>query len=165
YSLFSSKYADAPPFLPSFPTRRSSDLISRTRSPSTSTRPRAIISSEARREATPACASTFCRRTGAPSRPADSVMGQSHLLVVGVGLVARVGLVVAALARGGHGASAPPHGDPRILRGIVAHLVDQVHIRQQRGDVGELVERREPQSFQKQLRGPIQDAPGLRVGT
>ena len=53
--------------------------------------------------------------------------------------VSHLFVVVSGFGAGRRG-PAPPHGNPRILRGVITQLVDQVDIRQQRGDVRELVE-------------------------
>src|SRR2546423_1865430 len=105
--------------------------ISVTTWPFTSTLPSAISSSAARREATPAWASTFCNRTpsAAGGSPADDVAREA-------GVEGEVDGRLAARGREGR--------EGRVLR-RGSDIVDRVHFGQQGCERRQLLQRGEPQ--------------------
>src|SRR5580692_3085085 len=125
----------------------------RTVCPSTSTRPAPISSSQWRRLPTPAAASTFCSRTppGTSVRssrsPPRSPQSSSSSL----------------------SCCAPPAGRPRPTSRLcprVLIVLDVLDVlRQERRQVGQLVQARHAQPLKEVAGGAVQDRTGFRVGS
>src|SRR6266702_1660545 len=131
----------------------------RTISPSTSTRPAPIISSQLRRLPTPAAASTFCNRTPPGTSVSESRSpGSTPQSSSSSASRARAGCVRGDVGRELPGRRSRMAGLTRIL--LVVDLVGQ-----ERRELGQLVQAGQAEPLQEVPGGAEQDGAGLLVGS
>src|SRR5215207_9279994 len=129
------------------PSTRITDTSGSTRVPSsvtirssTSTRPSRIIFSATRRDAIPACDNTFCKRTPSRARGGPTSLESAISLLVHVERHRRLG----------GGRPAELHETWLFAEGFT-QVVDDVDVGQQRRDVRQVAQRRQPEPLEEQL--------------